>query len=88
MHIRTLTALEVGREYTASLSDDGEVVLLPTSNKGRPRRLSADEVIAARALRSLDFTLRRITAILNEKHSGDMFDTQVSVQAIRTALGS
>lgn len=77
MLIASIHHVEIGREYLALVGPDGLPALEKLEGRGRPRGLTGEQVIAARALRSLDKTYNEISQVL-----------EVSIGAVRTALGT
>jgi transposase len=83
MNVTSMTALEIGKTYHAILSDDGQPALELVVTRGRPRGLSNEQIIAARALRALGRTYADIAAAVSGKDG-----VRVSGGAVRTALGA
>ena len=77
MKVTSLNALEIGKTYEAIIGDDGQPALQVVVTRGRPRRLSNEQIIAARALRAMGMSYSQI---------GEIVDA--SEGAVRTALGA
>ena len=77
MLVDSIHHVEIGREYLALVGPDGLPALEKLEGRGRPRGLTGEQVIAARALRNLDKTYNEISQVL-----------EVSIGAVRTALGT
>lgn len=77
MLIDSIHHVEIGREYLALVGPNGLPALEKLEGRGRPRGLTGEQVIAARALRNLNRTLSEIANVL-----------EVSIGAVRTALGA
>ena len=60
--VRNIHHAHVGRTYKVVLADDNLPVLEPVETRGRPRGLSGEQVIAARALRNCGRTEEFIAA--------------------------
>jgi hypothetical protein len=74
--VRNIHHAHVGRTYKVVLADDNLPVLEPVETRGRPRGLSGEQVIAARALRNCGRTEEFIADAL-----------ECSRGAVQTALG-
>lgn len=77
MRIDNIHHAEIGREYRAVVGSDGLPALERIEGRGRPRGLTGEQVIAARALRNLGKPLQHIATALD-----------ASIGAVRTALGA
>lgn len=75
--IRNIHHADVGRTYKVVLANDNLPVLELVEDRGRPRGLTGEQVIACRALRNLGRTQQYIATAL-----------KVSRGAVQTALGS
>lgn len=74
--ILSLHQAEIGREYRVVAGPEGLPALERLEGRGRPRGLSGEQVIAARALRAIGKSLAEIACVLN-----------TSIGSVRTALG-
>lgn len=74
--LKSVHHVHIGREYKAVIGPDGLPALEVIEGRGRPRGLTGEEVIAARALKNLGFATTRISKVLNKGRG-----------ATRTALG-
>lgn len=77
MLVSSIHHVQVGRVYEALVGPDGLPVLKVIEGRGRPRGLTGEQVIAARALRNLGKTLEEIATVLD-----------TSIGAVRTAIGA
>jgi len=75
--IRNIHHAGVGKTYKVVLGPDNLPALQLVETRGRPRALTGEQVIAARALRKSGMTLEAIAKVLS-----------ASVGAVRTATGA
>lgn len=75
--ISSILQAEVGREYRVVAGPDGQPALERLEGRGRPRGLTGDQVVAARALRAIGKSLYEIACILD-----------TSIGSVRTATGA
>ena len=75
--IKSIHHVKIGREYRAVVGLDGLPALELVERRGRPRSLTGEEVIAARALKNLGHTQKSVAKAL-----------RTSVGAVRTATGA
>lgn len=75
--IRNIHHAHLGREYRVVMAEDNLPALELIEGRGRPRSLTGEQVIAARALKNAGLTMQRIAETLG-----------CSYKAVRTATGA